>query len=492
MQIFISYSRKDALYANWLHSELQRRGYSVFLDTSDIVPGAMWQEELEKQIRACNVMCVLLSPDSATSKWVRLECSLARHYQKRLLPLKIGTLLEEPDFIHGLQIVDLTNLPPNETTINQIVAMLPKLIERTFGSARDAYLQRATLKSANTIDAYGRAIELFLDFLGDHSQRGRLPIHSRVAVAPDDTPLSALSADDAPILLHFAEWLLSESSGAPRDKRPYKVTTVELWLAGVQNWFQFMDDHGWLPPEFPLAKARRIVRDELRGRPRRSGPPSPPDHIEELLTYFDQQERPPHLRKPDADPDRVRRWDLTRLRNRALVHALAESGGRISEVLSLDIDDFPVRALDRGEVLRVEVNAKGGHTYQLRFLHALPAIKAYINARGADLRASARGRTPLFVSHDRRYDGARMSRVVAWRVVQRAARALGLRNITPHDFRHWRATQLINAGTPLDVVQDYLGHRSVETTRAYYAHTDPLRVDEAARSIGLLDPDDEA
>jgi len=77
-------------------------------------------------------------------------------------------------------------------------------------------------------------------------------------------------------------------------------------------------------------------------------------------------------------------------------------------------------------------------------------------------------------------------------VVQRAARALGLRSITPHDFRHWRATQLINAGTPLDVVQDYLGHRSVETTRAYYAHTDPLRVDEAARTTGLLKPEDEA
>jgi len=74
-------------------------------------------------------------------------------------------------------------------------------------------------------------------------------------VAPDDTPLNALSAEDAPIFLHFAEWMLSESSGAPRDKRPYQVATVELRLAGIQNWFQFMDDHGWLPPEFPLAKA---------------------------------------------------------------------------------------------------------------------------------------------------------------------------------------------------------------------------------------------
>jgi len=71
-------------------------------------------------------------------------------------------------------------------------------------------------------------------------------------------------------------------------------------------------------------------------------------------------------------------------------------------------------------------------------------------------------------------------------VVRQASRALGLGNISPHDFRHWRATQLINAGYPLDVVQDYLGHRSVETTRAYYAHTDPRRVDEIARNVQLL------
>ena len=177
------------------------------------------------------------------------------------------------------------------------------------------------------------------------------------------------------------------------------------------------------------------------------------------------------------------------MRNRALLHSLAETGGRISELLSLNLADFPVRALKRDEVLRVEVRGKGGHTYYLRFYDALPAIRAYIEARGANLRATARGNVPLFVSHDPRYDGQRMSRIVAWRVVQRAARALGLGHISPHDFRHWRATQLINAGHPLDVVQEYLGHRSVETTRAYYAHTDPLRVDDAVRDTGLPLPD---
>lgn len=486
MQVLIAAAPKDSPFADWLHRELQRSGHAsqflLFAPEADVI---------EQAVRACRVVLLVLSPHSVTWQFLVSVVALAQHHHKRIIPLQIAHLPDRPEFVRGLPIVDLTALPSRQIAAEHVLHLLSQHGDRTFGAARDAYLQRATLKAENTIAAYRRSIELFLDFLGDPSQRGRLPIHGFVTIAPDDTPLNTLSAEDAPIFLHFAEWMLSAPSHHPGDKRPYKVSTVELRLAGVQNWFQFMDDHGWLPAEFRLAKARRIVRDELRSRSRRSGPPQPPDHIEELIYYFDQLRRPPHLDKPDVDPERVRRWELTRLRNRALLHALAETGGRISEILSLDVGDFPIRYLERGEVLRVEVRAKGGHTYQLRFLHALPAIKAYLDARGADLRASTSGRAPLFVSHDPRFDGNRMSRVIAWRVVQRAARALGLKSISPHDFRHWRATQLINAGTPLDVVQDYLGHRSVETTRAYYAHTDPLRVDDAARQIGLPRPEDE-
>jgi len=486
MQILIAAAPKDSPFADWLHRELQRAGYSsqflLYADNADVI---------EHAVRACRVVLPVLSPHAATWQLLGSVVALAQRHHKRIIPLQIAHLPDQPEFVRNLSIVDLTALTAPQKAVEHILHLLAQHGDRTFGAARDAYLQRATLKAENTIAAYRRSIELFLDFLGDPSQRGRLPIHGFVALAPDDTPLSALSAEDAPIFLHFAEWMLSAPSRQPGDKRPYKVSTVELRLAGVQNWFQFMDDHGWLPADFRLAKARRIVRDELRSRSRRSGPPQPPDHIEELIYYFDHLRRPLHLDKPDVDPERVRRWELTRLRNRALLHALAETGGRISEILSLDVSDFPIRYLERGEVLRVEVRAKGGHTYQLRFLHALPAIKAYLDARGADLRASISGRAPLFVSHDPRFDGNRMSRVIAWRVVQRAARALGLKSISPHDFRHWRATQLINAGTPLDVVQDYLGHRSVETTRAYYAHTDPLRVDDATRQIGLPHPEDE-
>jgi integrase len=348
------------------------------------------------------------------------------------------------------------------------------------------YLNRATLKSSHTVDSYSRAIDLFFSALSDRSTASVLPVQKTHYVSVEEIPLDTLSDDDAPMFLHFVQWLLSPGTGKKGDKRPYKPSTVELRLAGVLNWFQFLDDHGWLPPSFRLAKATRIVRDELRAKPAHSGPPRPPEHIEEVIYYYDSLELPRHLRKPDVDQERIRRWELTQLRNRALLHALAETGGRISELLSLNLDDFPERYLHQQEVLRVEVLGKGGHTYYLRFLDTLHPIRDYIHARGSDLRATPQGKVPLFVSHDPRYDGTRMSRIVGWRIVQRAARALGLRHITPHDFRHWRATQLINAGHSLDVVQDYLGHRSVETTRAYYAHTDH----DAAKQTRLPAPEE--
>ena len=42
-------------------------------------------------------------------------------------------------------------------------------------------------------------------------------------------------------------------------------------------------------------------------------------------------------------------------------------------------------------------------------------------------------------------------------------------SLSAHDFRHYRATQLLREGMPLEVVQEFLGHSDISTTRSVYA-----------------------
>lgn len=58
--------------------------------------------------------------------------------------------------------------------------------------------------------------------------------------------------------------------------------------------------------------------------------------------------------------------------------------------------------------------------------------------------------------------------------------SLGLHGLRRHDLRHAGATWFVNAGIPIHVVSDILGHASIETTRAYL-HTDNSALLEAAR-----------
>jgi integrase/recombinase XerD len=76
----------------------------------------------------------------------------------------------------------------------------------------------------------------------------------------------------------------------------------------------------------------------------------------------------------------------------------------------------------------------------------------------------------LFIAHSRNARNARLSVTSAHNVVKRAVKALGLHEgISAHDFRHYRATQLLREGMPLEVVQEYLGHSDISTTRGVYA-----------------------
>ncbi|MCP4362741.1 MAG: tyrosine-type recombinase/integrase, partial [Chloroflexi bacterium] len=147
------------------------------------------------------------------------------------------------------------------------------------------------------------------------------------------------------------------------------------------------------------------------------------------------------------------------LRNRVLVNVLYSTAARLSEVLALNRSQ-----VQHGRSQTATIIGKG---QKPRTLHLMPyaqeAIRAYLVER---LDANP----ALFVSHSRNAKGARLSQSGAHNVVKKAVKAEGLEpSLSAHDFRHYRATQLLREGMPLEVVQELLGHADVSTTRSIYA-----------------------
>lgn len=350
----------------------------------------------------------------------------------------------------------------------------------TLEEAYSAYLNQETLQSAHTLSAYRRAIDLFLLFLNDKKGQVLLPIQHREYTSAEQLRLDDFGGNDIDVFQYFVQWLLSESDG-DNDKRPYALATVQLRLAGVLKWFHFMHNRGWLPQSFPYYDARQQVRDYLKEKMKSQKEKVvslAEQDVEKVIYYYDTQVPPASLQKiTSSNAERRERWELTRLRNAALLHCLAESGGRISEILGLNVSAFLPTAFEQKSA-SVKVIGKGQHPYQLQLSESLPALDNYLRRRQIKWSADDLHETPLFVSHDRRYAGQRMSRIVAWRIVHRASKALGLKNISPQDFRHWRAMKLLKEGHSQEEVRDLMGHRSVETIRTLYLDNESSNNDE--------------
>lgn len=174
-------------------------------------------------------------------------------------------------------------------------------------------------------------------------------------------------------------------------------------------------------------------------------------------------------KKPQRLPDRLDLEDVTAIleapdttsfagrRDRALLELLYGAGLRVSELVSLDLDD-----LHLGE-RTARVTGKGRKERIVPFgRKAADALRDYLKTattlrRGKDVDA-------LFLNQR----GGRLTDRSVRRALNAAVSKSALsRGVHPHALRHSFATHLLESGMDLRAIQELLGHARLSTTQRY-------------------------
>ena len=155
------------------------------------------------------------------------------------------------------------------------------------------------------------------------------------------------------------------------------------------------------------------------------------------------------------------------LRDTAILELLYASGMRVAELVSLDVDEIDTA---RGTC---KVTGKGNKQRVVPFGDtAARALTAWINDGRPQVaaRASKNADGPNLGSDRALFLGKRGKRIdqrQVRRIVERAGMEQGIAGLSPHGLRHSAATHLLEGGADLRVVQEILGHASLQTTQRY-------------------------
>lgn len=136
---------------------------------------------------------------------------------------------------------------------------------------------------------------------------------------------------------------------------------------------------------------------------------------------------------------------------------------RVSELVSLNLNSIQY---DDG-IARVIVFGKGGKERMLKLNRsALTALQEYLQVRPTQ-DVPQEDREALFLNRNK----TRISRKGVYEAIQKYVQEANLppkaARISPHKLRHTLATLLLSNGENLRVVQEILGHSSIQTTQIY-------------------------
>jgi integrase/recombinase XerD len=268
-------------------------------------------------------------------------------------------------------------------------------------------LQNERGYSPNTVEAYRNDLQQFLNFaLNDRPQ------------------LTQWNRVDKPLLLGFLIHL---------KDRQYTASSVSRKVAVIKTFFHFLTERG-IVFDNPTAT---LDSPKVNKRPPRT---LTPDEIECLLAAPAQNQTPKGFR------------------DRAILELLCASGLRVTELVSLNVDDVN---LDGNTVHCI---GGGGRRRVIPVEpRVLDALAQYM-VRGRPAMIAREDERALFVNPH----GERLTRQGLWLVIKEYVKESNINvAVSPHMLRHSLAVHLLSRGVALQNVQRLLGHTNIATTQVY-------------------------
>jgi len=124
--IFISYSRKDIVYAERLINALRREGFDPWVDVEGLGAGTFWQTRLQKQINTCDAYILIMSRNAYNSRWVPDELVTAKTKDKPIFPL----LLDDTELFLALQTIQFEDVRGGKLPSEEFYRRLAKVTPR--------------------------------------------------------------------------------------------------------------------------------------------------------------------------------------------------------------------------------------------------------------------------------------------------------------------------------------------------------------------------
>lgn len=265
--------------------------------------------------------------------------------------------------------------------------------------AYEIYLKQEKKASSNTLSSYMRDVRQFSQF---------------ITCQPEQAGTQNIN--------EYTQWLSDHGKS---------VSTILRCVASLKSFYSFLQAHGYIS-ENPVkavtpGKAERKLPQILSGA-----------EVERLL---DQ----PHC------------TDLKGFRDKAMLEMLYATGMRVSELISLNVNDVNVT----GRFVRC--SSGGRERIVPMYPAAVKAVSNYLTT-ARNMMVGDQDEKALFVN----VSGDRMSRQGFWKIIKYYQEKADIKKqTTPHTLRHSFAMHLLENGADLRSIQEMLGHADISSTQIY-------------------------